>query len=66
MTPEMKKISGLLRQMGAAKALNPNGMETLLGMIDAEVTKIGMKKFEKDGWSENEIYKMIYGQCGRI
>lgn len=55
MTPEMKKISELLRQWETTRALNPDGVEPLLKMIDAEVTKIGVKKdLEKDGWSTSE------------
>ncbi len=51
MTPEMKKISGLLRQWETTKALNPDGVVPLLEMIDAEATKMGIKKdLEKNGW----------------
>lgn len=55
MTPEMKKISGLLRQWETTRALNPEGVKPLLEIIDAEATKMGIKKdLEKDGWGENK------------
>ena len=55
MTPEMKKISGLLRQWETTRSLNPDGVKPLLEMIDAETTKMGIKKdLEKDGWGENK------------
>lgn len=52
MTPEMKKISDLLRQWETTRALNPDGVKPLLQMIDGEVSKLGIKKdLEKEGWS---------------
>lgn len=55
MTPEMKNISALLRQWETTKALNPDGVKPLLEMIDAEATKMGIKKdLEKDGWGANK------------
>ncbi|MBB3837000.1 cobaltochelatase CobN [Runella defluvii] len=55
MTPEMVKISQLIRQWETARALNPDGTSQLLALIEQQATQLGIKKdLEKDGWGAHK------------
>jgi cobaltochelatase CobN len=58
LTPEMKKLKGLIKQWEDTKALNPEGTASILEIIDQTATKLGIKKdLEKHGWGAKVALK---------
>ncbi|WP_041344123.1 cobaltochelatase subunit CobN [Runella slithyformis] len=58
MTPEMKKLNGLVRQWETTQSLNPEGTGPILEMIEQMATKMGIKKdLEKNGWGDKTALK---------